>query len=798
MKNKFNYVISYVENVKSTDAKVLTIDVFNVLISSDAIHQKYKSIDYWNQQYADEKIDKKKYEEQYRQAKGQLPAALMQSACIGKRVDANCTPNGFIIIDIDHIDKDIKPADKYQEIWEKLKAAGLDSYVALVHTTPSWHGLRFVVLAPDNLLEVDWEDEQKVAVKRTIKQIQAWWADKMGVERDPVVFNPSRLSFLPKEENILYRNDALLFPANPAEVPSMGVVKLPIVDWEEPKLVVVVSQPKVQQPVEAKKGTPIDLARVEKNLGVKIQDIVARYWEKTGMPYEGSRNTRLADLAAQVRYVVDYNTETVTEILRHALPADVAPLEEAEYQSIARSMCKQERTPMSHLMKEMLNELKEEQPQDVEGIWSYYFGPEPPQMPKLLPQPVYEFCKGCPANLMPVLANSFFPMAAIYIRDIKYFYVINGLYYEPHFSELKLGEQSGGKSSLDIYPPIFHEEILAQDDISLAALDEYEHKIDKGDKVEEPANKLVQYAAPNSTSAGFLKQLLYNQKVGNYHTFLLLSELDQANRLSDNDPCTLFRLAYDMGSLSSTRATVNSVRGRVKNLRLDVLGSTTFDACFNFFARHMQDGTFSRFSFSLIPSQACGERQQRFGIEKIQTLNERMKPFVDRLKSSHGEFNCKEINRFTNRMFDELYDIASLSQSQAFNVLLRRSGQTAFMKACLLYTAMGKWNKTIEDFVMWSVRNDMWIKMRYFAEAFEQTSQKLKVRTKGPKNLLTLLPDQFTEEEAIRTLSAQGKTEKNVENMLKQWKKRFHIREERDSSDSKLYIKINSNVMTGK
>ena len=158
---------------------------------------------------------------------------------------------------------------------------------------------------------------------------------------------------------------------------------------------------------------------------------------------------------------------------------------------------------MSHLMREMLNELKEEQPQDIEGIWSYYFGPEPPQMPKLLPQPVYEFCKGCPANLVPVLANSFFPMAAIYIRDIKYFYVINGFYYEPHFMESKVGEQSGGKSSLDIYVSVFHKDVLAQDDINLAAIEEYERKMDKGEKVEELANKLVQYASPDSTSAGF-------------------------------------------------------------------------------------------------------------------------------------------------------------------------------------------------------------------------------------------------------------------------------------------------------
>lgn len=792
-KKRFNYVISYVENVKSTDAKVLTIDVFNGLISSDAIHQTYKSIDYWNQQYADEKIDKKKYEEGYRQAKGQLPAALMQSACIGKRVDANCTPNGLIIIDIDHIDKDIKPADKYQEIWEKLKAAGLDSYVALVHTTPSWHGLRFVVLAPDNLLEVDWEDEQKVAVKRTIKQIQAWWADKMGVERDPVVFNPSRLSFLPKEENILYRNDALLFPANPAEVPSMGIVKLPIVDWEEPKVVVVVSQPKVQQPpVEVKKGASIDLARVEKNLGVKIQDIVARYWEKTGMPYEGSRNTRLADLAAQVRYVVDYNTEAVTEILRRALPTDVAPLEEAEYQSIARSMCKQERTPMSHLMREILGELSAEQ---HNGTASFiYFAEEMPKLPKRLPKVLYEWSKGAPDMYLPALCNSFFPAAAIYCVDFKVKYLVDGFYYEPHFSELRLGPQSNGKSNIDKFVKTLHQAIRAQDKISLEKIAEYQTKLKKGEKVEELL-ALVRYLSTNTTMAALLQQLIWNQQVGNYPVFVIGNELYQFYRMSDKDPFTLFRLAYDQGELSANRATLDAVRGVVEHFRMNVLVSSTIPDAQAFFHGHILDGTLSRFSISYLPRQEYGVQPKPFDADMLRTLNERMKPYVANLESTHGAIQCKEIDRMTQRVLNEVYTVSSLIRNDAFDELLRRSVQIGFMKACLLYAANGmKWEKEIEDFVFWSVRSDMWAKMRYFSDEYEQESKRVKTCKKGPQNLLLLLPNHFTMEEAARVLKSQGKDEKKVKNMLKTWKHRQFIAEERNSSDSISYYKLKYNT----
>lgn len=796
-KKRFNYVISYVENVKSTDAKVLTIDVFNGLISSDAIHQTYKSIDYWNQQYADEKIDKKKYEEGYRQAKGQLPAALMQSACIGKRVDANCTPNGFIIIDIDHIDKDIKPADKYQEIWEKLKAAGLDSYVALVHTTPSWHGLRFVVLAPDNLLEVDWEDEQKVAVKRTIKQIQAWWADKMGVERDPVVFNPSRLSFLPKEENILYRNDALLFPANPAEVPSMGIVKLPIVDWEEPKVVVVVSQPKVQQPpVEAKKGTPIDLARVEKNLGVKMQDIVARYWEKTGMPYEGSRNTRLADLAAQVRYVVDYNTEAVTEILRHALPTDVAPLEEAEYQSIARSMCKQERTPMSHLMREILNELKEEQPQDVEGILYPYFAPQPPAMPKRLPKCVYLICNGFEKIYWPAVANSIFPTLGSYCYDLSFDY-LDGRTHEMHFMEILFGESGEGKNVITMTDKALSKRMDARDAANRAIIQQWkeETKNSSANSKKKPRPVVpIQRIAPDATGAGYLLQAL---AAGNLTLHLSLGELSLIRNLSGKNVYEFLCAAFDRDDWGATRAGIDSVDGMV-SLRLNFSAACTIWKTLEFLKGHVADGTTSRIGFTYLVSQEIGADMPK--LKKFDELFQKnLAPYLDALENTHGNLVCKPALRVAKEMNEEFKQVSVLTYDRAFNNLSRRANVIGYLKGCLLYVANGcKWEKEIEDFMRWSIRNDMWVKMRFFAEEFERETQMPNISRKGPKNLLTFLPDQFTEEEAIRTLSAQGKTEKNVENMLKQWKKRHHIREEKNSSDSKLYIKINSNVMTGK
>ena len=98
-----------------------------------------------------------------------------------------------------------------------------------------------------------------------------------------------------------------------------------------------------------------------------------------------------------------------------------------------------------------------------------------------------------------------------------------------------------------------------------------------------------------------------------------------------------------------------------------------------------------------------------------------------------------------------------------------------------LYVAHGgKWDKTMEDFVRWSLEYDLWCKMQFFGKAIgrvEETEEEDAFKVKGPQNLLDLLPEIFTREEAQIMRVHQGIREGDVRLMLSNWKKRGYIEE---------------------
>ena len=96
----------------------------------------------------------------------------------------------------------------------------------------------------------------------------------------------------------------------------------------------------------------------------------------------------------------------------------------------------------------------------------------------------------------------------------------------------------------------------------------------------------------------------------------------------------------------------------------------------------------------------------------------------------------------------------------------------------VLYVAHGeKWDKTMEDFVRWSLQYDLWCKMHFFGaaiEAIEKADLPITPR-KGPQNLLDLLPMVFTREEAGIMRKNQGIVDGSLKLMLSNWKKRGYI-----------------------
>jgi hypothetical protein len=82
----------------------------------------------------------------------------------------------------------------------------------------------------------------------------------------------------------------------------------------------------------------------------------------------------------------------------------------------------------------------------------------------------------------------------------------------------------------------------------------------------------------------------------------------------------------------------------------------------------------------------------------------------------------------------------------------------------------------MEDFVRWSLQYDLWCKMRFFGEAIEEQEEQFPVaKNRGPQNLLDLLPDIFTRDEAQQMRIRRKVTGGSVGSMLSTWKNRKYI-----------------------
>ena len=104
---------------------------------------------------------------------------------------ADCHLNGLFLLDIDHV---VNP----MEIWWKLREdQELMKSVALVHLTSSGFGARIVGIADINIGNL--ADNQIVL------------AEKLGFKADESCIDATRISFAPKEEDILYINEEILF-----------------------------------------------------------------------------------------------------------------------------------------------------------------------------------------------------------------------------------------------------------------------------------------------------------------------------------------------------------------------------------------------------------------------------------------------------------------------------------------------------------------------------------------------------------------------------------------------------------
>ena len=239
----------------------------------------------------------------------------------------------------------------------------------------------------------------------------------------------------------------------------------------------------------------------------------------------------------------------------------------------------------------------------------------------------------------------------------------------------------------------------------------------------------------------------------------------------------IFRLAYDCGYYGQERVGIQSVTGRPQ-MRLNYNASTTIQRGQQFFRPMMADGTLSRLSFSTIITYR-GMAMPVHGIYDDQHA-EAIKPYIDRLNAARGVIDLPQAQRLIQKLDKEAKDTAWLCDDEVYEKLAYRAVVSAWLRAMVLYIAEGKWSKDIESFAMWSIKYDMWCKMHFFGEQMHQQMAGEVVRTRGPKNMLDMLSDDFTFEDAQSIRIRERKTNSNPTQQLCMWIERGYIERDED------------------
>ena len=184
----------------------------------------------------------------------------------------------------------------------------------------------------------------------------------------------------------------------------------------------------------------------------------------------------------------------------------------------------------------------------------------------------------------------------------------------------------------------------------------------------------------------------------------------------------------------------------------------------------------SLITFCTIPEVEIGAEQPIYGKYDAE-FDEQLKPYIDNLTNARGLIDCPQAYKLARKMQEDCAEFARLSQNSAYWNLSHRAIVIAWLKACVLYVANGqKWEKSIEDFTRWSLEYDMYCKMAFFGEDIGRaTHDGDRSGTRGPRNLLELLPDEFTIEDAKRVRLQQGMKTDNTRMMVYQWKSRGYV-----------------------
>ena len=517
--------------------------------------------------------------------------------------------------------------------------------------------------------------------------------------------------------------------------------------------------------------------------GIPYEEIVKELAAQIGPdPAHGNRNNFIYREALYLRYICNNDPEWIKQV--------ILTYGEDEQKAFAAvdSACKVAQSAVMPEKVKVAIELARKnylakQATEKAGIYADV----PPQMPAKLPKLIKLLTSKVPADFKAPVAMAVFPPLAAHLKGVNFRYIDNQVH-EAAMMNLLVAPMSSGKSAVNGPIDSIIEDLVQMDKVNRQKEQEWKDEVntmgDNKKKPVRPEDICIRIVSPDLTRAAYIQRLDDAQKAGDAYLYCKMDEVDMLKKF--NDPSQLIRLCWDNSEDGQERVGTKSVTARVKT-RFNWNASSTIAVTQKFFSvREVADGAVSRLSLATIirpdfaPYPVVGEYDALFKSE--------LAPYIHHLNAASGSKECRKARQLIERLGSEIMEMAQLAYNKPYAEFAKRGLANGFRRAMVLYLANGeKWEKPIEEFIEWSVKYDLWCKMRFFGNQMQEAidaDNRAVCHSSGVSNLLLFVHDTFDKAEIQNVCMVHG-TKTKLAILLCNWKKRGFIVKNNDDTFSK-------------
>ena len=633
----------------------------------------------------------------------------------------------------------------------------------------------------------------RIPVGMTIAEAQSAFCKLIHATEDPSCVTPERIIFITDavsqiytaddwykrldeeamaEYREAYRKRGLAIDGRPMDVDSASSSSSPTIDF----------QPIESEEEKARRNA--NAAQYEQTYdGVPYEEITKALVELMGgAPAHGNRNNFIYREACLLRYICNSEAAWIKQVI------EIFGEDEAKAFASVENACKvAQSTEMPLLVKQAVENARKnylaKQATEKAGIYADV----PPQMPAKLPKLIKLLTSKVPADFKPAVAMAVFPPLAAHLKGVSFRYTDNQVH-EPAMMNLLVAAMSSGKSLVNGPIDCIIDDLVQMDKINRQKEQDWKDEVstmgDNKKKPVRPEDICIRIVSPDLTRAAYIQRLDDVQKAGDGFLYCKMDEVDMLKKF--NDPSQLIRCCWDCSLDGQERVGVKSVTAQVKT-RFNWNASSTIAVTQKFFSvREVADGAVSRLSLATIirpdfaPRPVVGEYDALFKAQ--------LAPYIHHLNGTSGFKDCKKARLLIERLENEIMETAQLAYNKPYAEFAKRGLANGFRRAMVLYLANGeKWEKSIEDFIEWSVKYDLWCKMRFFGNQMQEAidaDSRMVYHATGVSNLLLFVHDTFDKVEIQRVCQIHG-TKTKLAILLCNWKKRGFIVKNEDGTFSK-------------